>query len=93
MCTSFDNYGLVGSCACRFIVIKLPAKTMGANHFYYMDDSNPSWTLADSTLDQPSNAVYYTLQQVYNKGRQEPVRFHAVCCVEITISDIITINP
>ena len=49
---------------------------MGGNYFYYMDDKNPTWTLAEKTLDQPSNAVYYTLQQVYKHGYKNSMSGH-----------------
>lgn len=54
-----------------FIVYKLPGHTMGGNNFYYMDNNNLTWTLAGATLDQPSNAVYYTLQQVYKQNASD----------------------
>ena len=52
----------------RFIAIKLPEKAGEGNYYYYMDDSNPSWKFGTSTLDQPSNGIYYTLQQVYKRS-------------------------
>ena len=54
----------VSRLCCRFVVYKMHA----GYSFFYMDVNNPSWVSGESVAED-SQAIGYTLQQVY-KQRQ-----------------------
>ncbi len=60
---------------CRFIVYKMPklarsaikSVTQGIG-YYYMDVNTPSWTLGQHSLNSTHQAIYHTLQQIYENN-------------------------
>lgn len=53
-----------------FIVYKLPYSAFKKQSFFYMDAERPTWTSSSSTLDKEDNAVYKTLQKIYQKDSE-----------------------
>lgn len=51
-----------------FIIYKLPNSVFKRQAFFYMDAENKRWNSSSSTMDKKDNAVYKTLQQVYQNG-------------------------
>lgn len=51
-----------------FIIYKLPNSVFKRQAFFYMDADNKRWKSSSSTMDKNDNAVYKTLQQVYESG-------------------------
>lgn len=48
---------------------KVPAVYEQGLGLYYLDSNNPSWTTsAEHSIGKPGQAVYYTMQQIYNRN-------------------------
>ncbi|KAL4219230.1 deoxyribonuclease II [Mactra antiquata] len=55
-----------------YIAYKLPdAHNLPSNSFYFMDAVSKVWSLSMRTLNDDSQAIYNTLQQIYTKSRNE----------------------
>jgi hypothetical protein len=51
----------------RFIAYKLPGhqKEVPSNSFFYMDAKSPEWTLSSKVMSDRGQAIYNTLDQIY----------------------------
>ena len=62
----------------RFVVHKLPKNTKSNwNHVrdgvaqIYMDVNNQQWTASDNSIDEKNHAIFYTLQQIYDRATDQ----------------------